>query len=83
MGNETVVVRLHSGNGAHAEMDERAQACFALALDDAGFPDDTRLRATLKGYFAWATHRMNEYPESSGHVPRGLTIGRWSWDGPA
>jgi hypothetical protein len=29
-------------------MDERAQSCFAQALDDAGFPDDPRLRSTLK-----------------------------------
>lgn len=82
MGNETVVVRLHSGNGEHQDMDERAQACFAQALDDAGLPADPRLRATLKAYFAWATTRMNEYPGSAEHVPRGLTIGRWSWDGP-
>jgi hypothetical protein len=28
-------------------MDERARACFAQALDDAGFPEDDRLRSTL------------------------------------
>ena len=83
MGNETVVLRLHSGNGEHREMDERALACFAQALDDAGLPDDPRLRATLKAYFAWAMERMNEYPDSAEHVPRGLVIGHWSWNGPA
>jgi hemoglobin len=83
MGNETVVVRMHSGNGEHTDMDERAMACFAQALDDAAIPDDPRLRATLEAYFAWATTRMNEYPDSPERVPRGLTIGRWSWDGPA
>src|SRR5262245_4073468 len=35
-GDETAVVRLHSGNGAHAEMDRRAIACFDQALDDVG-----------------------------------------------
>src|SRR6202140_1574370 len=35
MGDESSVVRLHSGNGEHLEMDERAQICFAKALDDA------------------------------------------------
>jgi hemoglobin len=54
-GSESEVVRTHSGNGEHAEMDERAQVCFALALDDIGLEDD-RLRATLKAYFAFATH---------------------------
>ena len=33
-GDETSVVRLHSGNGPHEEMDRRAIACFDLALDD-------------------------------------------------
>src|SRR5438093_7022700 len=46
MGNESSVVRMHSGNGEHQEMDERAQTCFAQALDDAGLPDDPRLRST-------------------------------------
>jgi len=55
MGNESSVVRMHSGNGEHQEMDERAQICFAQALDDAGLPDDPRLRSILKAYFRWAT----------------------------
>src|SRR5882757_7291451 len=53
MGDQSGVVRLHSGNGEHVEMDERAQICFAQALDDAGLPDDSRLRSTLKAYFRW------------------------------
>src|SRR5579862_4353036 len=36
IADQSAVVRLHSGNGEHAEMDERAQICFAQALDDAG-----------------------------------------------
>jgi hemoglobin len=82
LGDESAVVRMHSGNGEHAEMDERAQTCFALALDDAGLPDDRRLRATLKAYFLWATGRMDAYPESMDDVPAGLEVGYWSWDGP-
>ena len=35
-GNETSVVRLHSGNGPHEEMDARAIACFDQALEDIG-----------------------------------------------
>ena len=31
-GNETSVVRIHSGNGTHDEMDRRAVACFALGV---------------------------------------------------
>ena len=32
-GDETSVVRMHSGNGPHEEMDRRAIACFDQALD--------------------------------------------------
>src|SRR6266850_908881 len=51
MGDETMVTKMHSGNGEHVEMDERAQVCFAQAVDDAGLPDDPRMRSTLKAYF--------------------------------
>ena len=35
-GDETSVVRIHSGNGPHEEMDRRAIACFDQALEDVG-----------------------------------------------
>lgn len=83
MNSESAVIRMHSGNGEHREMDERAQICFAQALDNAGIPNDPRLRATLKDYFRWATERMSAYPESADAVPDGIDLARWSWDGPA
>ena len=42
---------MHSGNGPHDEMDRLALSFFVAALDDAGMPDDPRLRATLTEYF--------------------------------
>src|SRR5262249_2657751 len=78
IGNESFVLRLHSGNGKHEEMDERAQACFEQALDDAGLPRDAELRATLKAYFRWATMAMAAYPDSADSVPPGLALPRWS-----
>lgn len=81
MGDESIVVRMHSGNGEHPEMDDRAQTCFELALDDAGLPNDARLRSTLKAYFRWAIGTMSAYPKSAEHVPNGLALARWSWDG--
>jgi hemoglobin len=81
-GNETFVVRTHSGNGPHEEMDRRAIACFDNALIDAGFADDDRLRQVLHDYFAWATNTtMSRYHESTDEVPEGLRIPRWSWEG--
>ncbi|HET9021005.1 MAG TPA: group II truncated hemoglobin [Ornithinibacter sp.] len=81
-GDETAVVRLHSGNGPHEEMDRRAIACFDQALEDTGLAADERLRATLHDYFAWATTTtMARYHDSPDDVPDGLTIPRWTWDG--
>ena len=53
--SESEVVRLHSGNGEHREMDERAVACFDAAVSDAGLDLDPALHDTLVGYFTWAT----------------------------
>ncbi|MBL8930366.1 MAG: group II truncated hemoglobin [Kineosporiaceae bacterium] len=81
-GDESLVVRLHSGNGVHEEMDQRAIACFDAALGDAGLADDERVRAALHDYFAWATMTsMAGYPHSPDDVPEGLQIPRWGWDG--
>ncbi len=38
MGTESDVVRMHTGNGPHDDMDRRAVAAFAAALADAGVP---------------------------------------------
>jgi hemoglobin len=81
-GDESAVVRMHSGNGAHDDMDDRAVACFDQALDDVGIGLGTRLGGVLHDYFAWATRTtMNRYPDSPDDVPDGLAIPRWSWDG--
>ena len=81
-GDETAVVRMHSGNGPHEEMDHRAIACFDQALADVGLGEGDRLRRVLHGYFAWATTTtMNRFHRSADDVPDGLRIPRWSWDG--
>lgn len=81
-GNETAVVRLHSGNGPHEEMDQRAIACFDQALDDIGIQRDDSLWHALHDYFAWATtSTMARYHESADDVPDGLDIPKWSWRG--
>ena len=82
MADHSHVLRLHSGNGEHPEMDQRANRCFAQALDDADIPADAELRATLRNYFAWATAEMATYPDSAEDVPPGLSLPHWSWDGP-
>jgi hemoglobin len=80
-GDETSVVRIHSGNGPHEEMNRRAVACFDQALQDVELTAEP-LRQTLQDYFAWATTTtMSRYPDSADDVPADLRIPRWSWDG--
>jgi hemoglobin len=81
-GDETSVVRMHSGNGLHEEMDQRAIACFDQALADVGLADDQRLQRVLHDYFAWATTTsVSRYHRSADDVPDGLRIPKWSWEG--
>ncbi len=80
-GDETVVVRMHSGNGSHEEMDRRAIACFDQALVDVGLDEDEP-GAALHDYFAWATTTtMARYHDSADDVPEDLPIPHWGWDG--
>jgi hemoglobin len=80
-GNETSVVRIHSGNGPHEEMDRRAISCFDRALEDVGLTDEP-LRQVLHDYFAWATTTtMARYHDSADEVPAGLAMPHWSWHG--
>jgi hemoglobin len=81
-GDETTVVKMHSGNGPHDEMNDRAIACFDQALVDVGLARSDALQKALHDYFAWATTTtMYRYHESADDVPLGLSIPSWSWDG--
>jgi hemoglobin len=76
------VVRIHSGNGPHPELDAATERCFALALDDADIPVDERLRSTLVDWFAWSNRVVNHTYKRPEFVPDDLTLPHWSWDGP-
>ena len=81
-GDETTVVRLHSGNGRHEEMDRRAIECFDQALVDVGIANDEPLRRVLHEYFTWTTTTtMSRYHDSADDVPDSLRIPQWSWEG--
>ena len=81
-GDETSVVRIHSGNGPHKEMDRRAIDCFDQAMQDVGIAAADPLWQVLHDYFAWATTTtMSRYHDSAHDVPDGMSVPRWSWDG--
>lgn len=82
LGDESSVVRAHSGNGPHEEMDRRAIDCFDEAMTDVGLSVHDPVRAVLHDYFAWATTTtMARYHRSADDVPDGLPLPHWSWDG--
>jgi len=82
IGDESSVVRTHSGNGPHEEMDRRAIACFDQALTDVGIDADDPVRAVLHDYFTWTTTTtMSRYHGSADDVPDALPMPHWSWDG--
>lgn len=81
IGSHAGVVRSHSGNGPHEEMDRRAIACFDQALADIGLADGELCRV-LHDYFAWSTTQaMAAYPNRGQAVPDDLALPRWSWHG--
>lgn len=75
MGDESAVVRMHSGDGEHDEMDKRAEDCFVAAARDVGLPPD--ICDELRAYWRWATVHMNAYPDSDSHVPAGMPFALW------
>ena len=81
-GDETTVVKLHSGNGRARRNGSPCDCLFDQALVDVGLADDGALRQVLHDYFAWATTTtMSRYHQSADDVPNGLSIPHWSWDG--
>ncbi len=72
LGDESHVVRIHSGNGEHDEMDRRAVQAFAEALVDAGVPD--ALHDRLVAWFDEANQVVNHRYPTVDDVPDGLPM---------
>jgi len=81
ISNYSEVVRTHTGNGPHEQMDGRAVAAFVFALDDAGIPTDPDLRFELIAWFTWATAFLNHHWTRKETVPDGLAFPHWNWGG--
>ena len=60
-GDETTVVKMHSGNGEHDEMNRRAIACFDQALADVGLAQQR--------CFATSTARLLRLGDHNNDVP--------------
>jgi hemoglobin len=78
-GDESSVVRIHSANEPHEEMDQQAIACFDQALRDVGRARDERLRCGLhvrNRYAGKASRRKGR--KGTRTVSRGAQRGRES-----
>ncbi|WP_265446305.1 oxidoreductase [Flexivirga meconopsidis] len=79
-GDHADVVRLHSGNGEHEELNVRAIECFAGALHDAGVAANIEIYDAMLSYWSWATwYPMYAYHESPADVPAKLPMPQWDW----
>jgi len=76
LGDESHVLRVHAGNGIHEEMDQRAIACFAQAVEDIRVTDPA-LRDELIAWFTHETAEMAGYPHSPSDVPDDLSLPVW------
>ena len=84
MGTESHVQRLHAAEGAYMEeASPRFVACVVDSFDEAGVPDDPRLRKAITDYVTWAAMGpFRAWPSSADDVPDDLAMPRWGWDGP-
>jgi hemoglobin len=76
MGDESHVVRMHSGDGEHVEMDERAEECFVAAAHEVGLAE--LVCDELRAYWRWETVHLNAYPDPDEYVPDGMAFAIWS-----
>lgn len=81
-GDQSGLQHMHAGNGDMSDLGRRFVACFDLAVDDAGLPDDPGFRAALHAYMQWAVDDVLAYSPVGATVPAGLAMPHWSWDGP-
>ena len=81
-GDQSGLQHMHAGNGEGMhDLGARFVACFDVAMDDAGLPDDAEFRATMHAYMQWAVADVLTWSAVDTPVPAGLLMPRWSWDG--
>ena len=80
-GDQSALMRMHSGNGDISDLGRRFVACFVAAMDDADLPADPEFRAAMRAYMVAAVDEVLSYGDTE--PPRGLAMPHWTWDGPA
>jgi hemoglobin len=80
-GGQSAMLGIHAGSGSGEGWGARFVSCFMQAADDAGLPDDLEFRTGLRSYMEWAVVDVISYAPAGSHVPAGLPVPRWSWNG--
>jgi len=73
-GDESSMQRIHSGHGAHVELDEACLAAFDLAVADVGLAGEVARR--VSGYFRNATEAQRAWADPDRPVPDNLPFNR-------
>jgi hemoglobin len=73
-GTESMVQRMHAGNGPHEELDQICLRLFDQALAESPIPPEAAAR--LAAYFRAVAHDMTRYDASADLVPEGLVVRR-------
>jgi hemoglobin len=80
-GDQSSLLRMHSGTGDMSDLGRRFVAAFVQAADDAELPEDPEFRAALRSYMQWAVSDVLVYSPEDSTVPAGASMPHWSWDG--
>jgi hemoglobin len=80
-GGHSRMLRVHAGQGAGMEFNQRFVLCFVEAADDASLPDDPDFRLGLRRYMEWATSEVELYAAPNSEVPEDLAMPHWGWHG--
>ena len=80
-GGHSSMLDLHARTQADRDLATRFVRCFVDALDDAGLPTDSELRAALRAYMEWAVQEVMSYSPADSVVPAGRPVPRWTWGG--
>jgi hemoglobin len=81
MGDQSSLLDMHANNGPMDDLGRRFVVCFDTAADDAGLPEDAEFRQVLHDYMAWAVSDVLVFAPMGSHVPAGVRMPHWSWDG--
>ena len=80
-GGHSAMLAIHAGQGADDDLGSRFVACFVLAADDAGLPDDPEFRDALRAYMEWAVAEVLDLSPHGAQAEEGLPTPHWTWGG--